>query len=234
MGTTEAKLRRMPWWMRLYRWATLRLYDELAWAYDAVAWVVSLGHWARWRREALAVLAPELGYQGRILELGFGTGVLLLDMARQGRHAVGLDSSLSMHRVSGRKLRRNRLSMPRVLARAQAMPFADASFDAVLSTFPAEYILSPQTLHEAARVLRIPDPAQGRPGGMLVIAGLCFETDSPWLRTLAGWIYGPALDRVLEYYRPLAEVAGFEMRVVADPTRHFRLPILVLERRDDA
>jgi len=31
---------------RLYVWATERLYQELAWAYDGVSWLVSLGHWA--------------------------------------------------------------------------------------------------------------------------------------------------------------------------------------------
>jgi ubiquinone/menaquinone biosynthesis C-methylase UbiE len=37
---------------------------------------------------------------------------------------------------------------------AQALPFAPATFDTVLATFPSEYILHPDTLAEVQRVLR--------------------------------------------------------------------------------
>jgi SAM-dependent methyltransferase len=46
-------------------------------------------------------------------------------------------------------------------AKAQALPFPDASFDSLVSTFPSEYIADPETLAELSRVLR--------PGGRLVI-----------------------------------------------------------------
>ena len=63
-------------WRALYGWATHRLYNEFAWTYDAVSWSVSRGRWDDWRKEALAHV------QGtHVLEIGFGTGVLLLEIA---------------------------------------------------------------------------------------------------------------------------------------------------------
>ncbi|MCS6844103.1 MAG: hypothetical protein NZ528_07260, partial [Caldilineales bacterium] len=59
----------LPLFARLYLWATQRLYNEFAWAYDAVAWLVSGGRWDRWRRLALDYVVGQ-----PILEVGFGTG----------------------------------------------------------------------------------------------------------------------------------------------------------------
>lgn len=54
-----------------YYWLAERLYNELAWAYDPVSWLVSLGQWDVWRKGALDYLTGK-----RILEIGFGTGEL--------------------------------------------------------------------------------------------------------------------------------------------------------------
>ncbi|HOG46271.1 MAG TPA: class I SAM-dependent methyltransferase, partial [Anaerolineae bacterium] len=160
---------RLAWPARGYRWATERLYHEFAWAYDAVSWLVSLGRWSGWRRQALAYVGGP-----RVLELGFGTGELLIEMAGRGWQAVGLERSPAMQRVTARKLRRQGLRVPRLCGAAQALPLAAASLDAIVATFPADYILAPGTWHEAARALR--------PGGRLVIAGLFVELDLPALR----------------------------------------------------
>ncbi len=156
------------WPGRLYLWATRRLYNELAWAYDPVSWLVSLGRWSHWRRQTLAhVQGP------RVLEIGFGTGELLIEMARRGWQAVGLERSPAMQRVTARKVRRRSVSAPRLLADAAAMPFAGGCLDAIVCTFPAAYILSALTWQEAARILR--------PGGRLIIAGLFVELDATLL-----------------------------------------------------
>jgi SAM-dependent methyltransferase len=47
---------------------------------------------------------------------------------------------------------------------AQELPFADASFDSVVSTFPTDYIFDPLTLGQLARVL-VPD------GRLIVVLG---------------------------------------------------------------
>ena len=55
------------------------LYHELAFTYDALAWLVSLGQWQAWGRTALdRVRGP------RVLEVGHGPGHLLIALARAG------------------------------------------------------------------------------------------------------------------------------------------------------
>ena len=216
--------RQWPWTARLYLWTTERLYHEFAWAYDWVSWWVSLGHWSRWRSDALRHVT---GYQ--VLEIGFGTGDLLLDMAGRGWQVYGLDLSPAMHRVTARKMRRRGLWVPRVRARAQAMPFADHSFDAVIATFPSQYILSLATLREVARLLCRPDPDVGIQGGRFIIAGLYFETDSALLCFAARLVYGRGMMQAADWYRRFAAQAGFTLTIVSDPDARFRSPVLILE-----
>ncbi len=63
----------------LMRFAFQLLYYPFSFTYDAVAWIVSAGEWADWRRCVLPYLRP-----GRVLDLAHGTGTLALDMAERG------------------------------------------------------------------------------------------------------------------------------------------------------
>ncbi len=190
-------------WNTLYAWACQRLYHELAPAYDLVAWLVSAGQWARWRRLALSELT---GDEARVLELGFGTGALLAEMARRDIPALGLELSPAMQRVTARRLRTQRLDLPRLQASALAIPLADGSVDAILSTFPAPYILHPTTLAECARVLQ--------PGGRLVIVGLWTRLESQRLAQVLPVFYGaPSGERLTAICNQLAEF-GFASHAV--------------------
>ena len=40
-------------WVTLVRFGFRLLYYELAWTYDLVSWLVSLGEWVRWHRAGL-------------------------------------------------------------------------------------------------------------------------------------------------------------------------------------
>ncbi|MCS7282092.1 MAG: class I SAM-dependent methyltransferase, partial [Anaerolineae bacterium] len=124
------------------------LYGPFAWAYDAVAWAVSRGKWTEWGATALPFLP-----RGLVLELAHGPGHLLLRMARQGLRPVGLDLSPQMGALAYRRLHRAGLPPRMVRARAQQIPFADRIFQAVVATFPTEFILDPATAREVARVL---------------------------------------------------------------------------------
>lgn len=133
------------------------LYHGLSWAYDLVAWVVSLGRWQDWGRASLPHLTGT-----RVLELGFGPGHLQRALTEAGFQAIGLDESRQMCRRAAALLRQNGFSPSLACGYAQTIPFAADSFDSVVATFPSEYIFVPETLLEAWRVLK--------DGGRLVLA----------------------------------------------------------------
>jgi ubiquinone/menaquinone biosynthesis C-methylase UbiE len=115
------------------------------------------GQWRTWQRLVL----PRL--HGRdILEIGCGPGWLLADMVAAGYHCQAIDASPQMVAAARRTLARRKVSGGSVtLARVQALPFPDAQFDAVVSSFPTPYIAEATSIREIARVLR--------PGGRLII-----------------------------------------------------------------
>lgn len=220
------------WLRRLYAWACERLYAELAWSYNGVSWLVSLGWWDQWRAVALQYV------QGpRVLEIGFGTGELLPRLAARARLPVGLELSSAMHRQAYRKLRKLGLTLLLVQARAQAMPFADHCFDTIIATFPAPYILEPATLAECARLLALPPTvtssaitAQRQRGGQLVIVGLWVDfAQAYWTR----WIplfYGRPSAAAIERLTNLFTTAGFSSSILDRPVGPFRVGVIVAER----
>jgi SAM-dependent methyltransferase len=163
---------------------------DLLYHIPALYWLASTipfaGQWRTWQRLAL----PRL--RGRdVLEVGCGSGWLLADMLAAGYRCRAVDASPQMVRAARRTLARRRLPHDTdtvQLARAQALPFADAAFDTVVSTFPAPYIADPASLREIARVLR--------PGGRLVIVeGASLLPRGPVLVLLVGiarLVYGRA------------------------------------------
>lgn len=117
-------------------------------------------HEAPWRGERpVADLVPLLG-AGPVLELGCGNGKLLRPLRRAGVQAVGLD-------IAFHALRRLPADMPRVLADAAALPFADGSFTAVLDVHCSGHLGAvgrAAAAREARRALK--------PGGLLVVERL--------------------------------------------------------------
>ena len=217
----------MTWLGKLYIWATHRLYNEFAWAYDLVSWLVSLDRWSIWRLSALDQLIGQ-----RVLELGFGTGELLSEMARRGLEPVGLDASAAMHRVTARKLARRGIDVLRLNGRAQTLPFPDESFDSVVSTFPAGYILDAATFEETVRVLCRPDPSTGKAGGRLVVVGLAVAVDVPVWRRMMQFLFGVQGGSVLQQFTGLAEAAGLHVDILEQGSGRVRVPVVVAERRN--
>lgn len=215
----------MTWLARLYIWATHRLYNEFAWAYDLASWLVSLGHWSAWRRSALDYVVGR-----RVLEVGFGTGELLIEMAHRDFQAVGLDLSPAMHRVTARKLSRRQIETPRLRGLVQAMPFVDGQFDSILCTFPAAYILDPETLREVARLLRPGSPVAGNGAGRLVVVGMVVGMDNRvWRRTMR-FVFGASEESALDRFKRVAGAAGLQVTVIDAGGSGFHVPVVLAER----
>ncbi len=201
-------------------WATNLLYHQLAWSYDAVAWMVSFGHWQEWRHHGLDHIKP-----GHTLEVGFGTGELLLTMAELGINVIGLDRSTQMQNVVKRKVRRKGYQNKRVQSCVEAIPFSGQVFDNVISTFPSGYILKEETLKEVLRVLKV--------NGRMVVVGLYVIFKPALLKWLTHWYLGAGGDTYLTDFTLRAEQIGFNVSVIQHETKRYRLPILILERGND-
>lgn len=194
-------------WRAFLRLFFRLLYHEFAWAYDLVAWVVSLGRWEGWGRAALPHLQGK-----RVLELGHGPGHLLAAMEERSFQPVGLDRSPQMGRQAGRRLKRAGLAIPLVRARAQALPFHTASFDSIAATFPTEFILDSDTLQEVKRALK--------PHGRAVVVASAIPDDRGILSRFLRWLYrvtgqeGPAPGR----FEPLLAEANLTPRFIQKQT----------------
>jgi demethylmenaquinone methyltransferase/2-methoxy-6-polyprenyl-1,4-benzoquinol methylase len=154
------------------------LFAGIAPEYDRMGAVLSFGQDPRWRRFLVSRVNAIPG--SWVLDVATGTGLVARGLARRNVRVVGLDQSPPMlsrgveaARQSGMDPRRLRF----VLGQAQALPFADAAFDAVTFTYLLRYVDDPAaTVAELVRVLR--------PGG--VMAALEFHVPAePWAR--AGW-----------------------------------------------
>jgi ubiquinone/menaquinone biosynthesis C-methylase UbiE len=137
-------------WRKFLAYSFRLLYNELAWAYDPVSWLASLGRWRRWQQTILPHLPPS----GRVLEVGFGPGHLLQDLASADYQVIGLELSPSMLRLAARRLQRKRLGVALCRGVAGALPFSESAFDAVVVTFPTPYVYDPPWLAQLSRVLR--------------------------------------------------------------------------------
>jgi len=86
-----------------------------------------------------------------ILDLGCGTGMFIEELSTRAKFVVGVDTSLEMLKVAKGRARETVL----VQADADALPFADRSFDAVVSVTLLQNMSDPAvTVREVARVLR--------------------------------------------------------------------------------
>ncbi len=195
------------------------LYHELAFSYDAVAWLVSLGQWQAWGRTALGrVRGP------RVLEIGHGPGHLLIALARSGRRPIGIDLSPQMIRLAQRNIQQAGVSVPQVQCRVQALPFRSGGFDSVVATFPSDYIADPATLREVQRVTN-------ERGRLIVVFGAQLIGREPG-KLLIEWLYRITGQREaqLDDEESIFERAGMPARIETETVGASTVTLIVAEK----
>ena len=207
---------------QIYVWLTERLYHELAGAYDPISWIVSGGKWSGWRNEILTHITGK-----QVLELGFGTGELLIALHRCGFTVYGLEPSQAMHKITTRKLQQQGLlRIPRVCGVAQHLPYPSNYFDSVVATFPSGYVFDPNTLVEVKRVLRSPHADASMTGGRFVIVGLYAD----YRGKTFGWI---SEEYLLNEAKRGMLAPGWDVRIIKPTQPKLTLPIVIFEKRNE-
>jgi demethylmenaquinone methyltransferase/2-methoxy-6-polyprenyl-1,4-benzoquinol methylase len=170
----------------------LELFSGLGAHYDTLSAVLSLGQDPRWRRALVSALAPAAGE--RVLDVATGTGMVAAELLTRGCSVVGIDQSAEMLAVARTRFAGvaggggshaggagsdpgGTAPVRWIEGQAEALPFPDASFDALSFTYLLRYVDDPAaTMRELARVIR--------PGGR--IASLEFGLP-PWPPARAAW-----------------------------------------------
>ena len=152
----------------------------------------------------------------RILEIGCGIGSVVFELSRKGHDVRGIDISGEAIEYGRKKYGDIRLEVQA----AEALPYADESFDAVLSFDLFEHIAAiDRHISEVSRVLR--------PGGYYLFqtpnkySNVIYET--VWTRSFAWRRYHPSLHSPGQLRRRLAR-HGFQIRFVKmNPINEFTL-----------
>lgn len=143
------------------------MFDGIARRYDLTNDLISLGQDRRWRKHTVDAVAALPGE--RVLDLAAGTGTSSEPFADEGVEVVPCDFSVGMLEVG----KRRRPDLPFVAGDATALPFADASFDAVTISFGLRNVVDTSAaLREMLRVTR--------PGGRIVICEFSEPTWKPF------------------------------------------------------
>jgi demethylmenaquinone methyltransferase / 2-methoxy-6-polyprenyl-1,4-benzoquinol methylase len=159
----------------------LELFHDLPSRYDQLSAALSFWQDPRWRRALVDETAPKA--DERILDVATGTGMVAAELiSRADCSVVGIDQSPEMLAAARvRFARADRGARVQLIeGQAEALPFKDASFDALTFTYLLRYVDDPPaTMRELARVLR--------PGGR--IASLEFGVPPSMPARLAWRLY---------------------------------------------
>ena len=191
------------------------MFDRIAGRYDLLNRVISfkLDNW--WRKQAVELLIQ--GNSPRIVDLGSGTGDMILSAMRSARgnaRIVGLDFSMNMLQLAQTKraAQSSGATATFVQGSAMASPFKDASFDGAMSAFVLRNVSDLGLFFsEACRVLK--------PGGKLVTLDM-FPPQKNW--------FAPFY--CLYFYRFVPWIGGWlagdrsAYRYLSDSVRRFHPP----------
>jgi ubiquinone/menaquinone biosynthesis C-methylase UbiE len=200
---------------------------------------------AVWAAGDYGAIAPTIAHVGEravrhagiragedVLDVACGTGNATLPAARAGARATGLDLTPELLAQARALAAAEGLDVEFVEGDAEALPFADAAFDAVLSTFGAMF--APDQAAVARELVRVT-----RPGGRIVLCNWTPEGETgDMIRLVAGYAPPPPgvpsplrwgdETTVRELFAPLGvelelrrEIAEFPLGTRAEAVEHY-------------
>lgn len=178
------------------------LYTRLAWLYDIVAGIVSLGMWQSWVACTLPYLNGPV-----ILELGHGSGHLQALLAERENVIFGIDVSRQMGRLAMKNIPTGKFSLL-TNGDVHNLPYKSGSFNEIVCTFPTNYITADQVLLEIQRVLVHK--------GKLIILPMAWIKPTTMIYRCAAWLFNitgqapeHAQTKVTEFFVKTLSEAGF-------------------------
>ena len=157
--------------------------------YDLFSWVMSLGQEPAIRRKALDVAHLSPGHH--LLDVGCGTGTLALTAWRrlqpEGK-VFGIDASPEMIVIAQEKAIKRALRVSFQVSTIEHLPFPDASFDVVLSSFMLHHLPGDVRRQGFAQVFRVL-----KPGGRFLAVDLA-DSSRSLIGRLTG-VFGHAMPR---------------------------------------
>ncbi|MBM2848775.1 MAG: methyltransferase type 11 [Anaerolineales bacterium] len=139
---------------------------------------------SQWWIESPLLISPRGSFAGkRVLEVGCGRGVgIEILLALGAAHVTGFDLDPKMVALAQKRVAKYGDRARVFVGDAEAIDAPDATFDATVDYGIIHHIPNwPQALKEIARVLRSPDPALGKPGGVFYFEDLLKGLVSAWL-----------------------------------------------------
>ncbi len=206
-----------------------QMFDAIAPRYDVMNKAMTFGLDSYWRRRALGLARLRPG--GRVLDLACGTGDFARLLAGRPMSPIGLDYSAGMLAAAQAG------SAPLCQADAARLPFADGTFDGVVSGFALRNFSDLEaTFAELGRILRpggrvaLLDVAEPRLPVVRQLHGLWFNTVVPRLGVFSSdpQAYG-YLPRSVAYLPAPRELLELLERAGITSTRHHLLSAGVVQ-----
>ena len=133
-----------------------KMFNAIAFRYDIMNRLISLGQDKRWRRKAISILVPQT--PKTVLDIATGTGdlAILISKKLKPEIVIGCDISEGMMNVARNKCQKRGISNVKFEKEdCTALSYPDNSFDAVTSSFGIRNFQElDKALGEMCRVLR--------------------------------------------------------------------------------
>ena len=116
---------------------------------QAMDWVMSNSLLSQYRQEVLAEVS------GKVLEIGFGTGLNLLYYPQNIQKLTTIDANYGMNKLAQKRIQVSKIRVDSRILNGENLPMPDNSFDSVVSTWTLCSIARvDQALEEIYRVLK--------------------------------------------------------------------------------